>query len=74
MNILLPRLSILAVVLLVVVQNWLETCWKKPCLNHTVFPEEESFRVTLALLAKFSISWGIINILESFALNPCLMT
>lgn len=68
MSILLPRLSILAVVLLVVVQNWLEACWKEPCLNHTVSPEEES---SLALLAKFSISWGITNVL---ALNPCLMT
>lgn len=71
MSILLPRLSILAVVLLVVVQNWLEACWKKPCLNHTVFPQEES---SLARLAKFSISWGIPNVFESFALNPYLMT
>lgn len=70
MSILLPRMSILAVVLLVVVQNLLEACWKKPCLNHSVFPQKES---SLALLAKFSISWGITNVLESFALNPCLM-
>lgn len=71
MSILLPRLSILAVVLLVVVQNWLEACWKKPCLNHTVFPQEES---SLALLAKFTISWEIPNVFESFAFDLCLMT
>lgn len=71
MRILLPRLSILAVVLLVVAQNWLEASWKEPCLNHTVFPQEES---SLALLSKFSISWGIPNVFEGFALDPCLMT
>lgn len=72
MRILLPRLSILAVALLfVVAQNWLEACWKEPCLNHTVFPQEES---SLALLSKFSISWGTLNVFEGFALDPYLMT
>lgn len=70
MGILLPGLHIHGGVLLVVVQNWLEACWKKHCLT-TLLSTGAS---PLALLSKGSSSNGIPNAVESFTVNLYLMT